>query len=624
MGLLRSILENAPDYVAMLAPDGTILFVNRVREGAVHDRVLGTSAYDYQAPADREAYRACIERVVRTGKPETIDSEAHLTDGRVARFESRFGPVRDGDQVIAVTVIATEVTANRQALQALRESQAKLRMAVDTARIGLWSWDLRTDHVVWEDALCAIFGVPPGTAPAGREGFLALVHPDDRRHAAEGIARGAAAGEWEDEYRIVRADGAVRCVMAKGTVVHNEGGGVVLGAVIDVTERRRRDEQQRQAQKLEAVGQLTAGIAHNFNNMLMGILPNLEIAARTAPPEILPLLRSAEHSAQRAADLVHQLMTYAGRDRPTARTTECIGSLVERTVAICRTTFDRRIAFEVSYDARARARVDAPQLESALLNIFINARDALEGAEVQRPRILVDVGVVRAGAPEIAGRPGANEVDHVRIRVGDNGVGMDSATLARIYEPFFTTKEVGKGTGLGLATTHAIVREHGGWITCESARRIGTTFSIYLACDGTVMEEARRALKPAPVRGTETVLIVDDEPAIRSVVSLMLRGAGFNVKLAGSGQEAIELLADARVAAEVALVLLDVSMPGMPARELRSRLRELAPQARIIYFTGYAFEAADADDAVLEKPATEAELLGTIRDVLDRALTPRR
>ena len=494
----------------------------------------------------------------------------------------------------------------------VRESEEKLRMAVEAAGIGLWSWDPRTDTVTWEAPLCAIFGLPAGTSPVGRAGYVALVHPDDREHAGAVIARGVASGRWEDEYRIVRADGAVRWVLANGTVLQTEGRGIVLGAVIDVTERRQRDEQLRQAQKLEAVGQLTAGIAHNFNNMLMGVLPNLEIAVRRSSPELAPILRIAEQSANRAAELVRQLMTYAGRHRPNEYRVESIGTLVERAVAFCRATFDQRIAFEENYDATARARVDAAQLEQALLNLLINARDALAGTRA--PRVTVTVDVVRVGASELERREG----EHVRVRVSDNGSGMDTATMARIYEPFFTTKDVGKGTGLGLATTHAILREHGGWIACESAMQRGTTFSLYLARDVDAADAARAPSEAPPTHGTETVLIVDDEPAIRNVVSIMLTDAGFKARSAASGPDAIALLADTRVAEEISLVLLDVSMPGMPGRELRRRLGELAPQARVIYFTGYAFEADDANDAVLEKPVRQEELLAAIRGVLDR------
>jgi PAS domain S-box-containing protein len=286
-----------------------------------------------------------------------------------------------------VSGLATLAIESDRRAAALSESEEKLRMAVDAAGVGLWSWDVRRDLVTWEDPLCAIFGLPRGTAPIGREGYVALVHPDDRERVGAAIARGVAAGSWEDEYRIVRSDGATRWVVARGSVLSREGRDLVLGAVIDVTDRRQRDEQLREAQKLEAVGQLTAGIAHNFNNMLMGLLPNLALAVRAAPAELAPLLRSAEHSAERAADLVRQLMTSAGRSRPRARSVESIGALVERTVALCRRTFDQRIAFEAHYDPHAHASVDPVQLEQAILNLLINARDALDEVAVETGRI---------------------------------------------------------------------------------------------------------------------------------------------------------------------------------------------------------------------------------------------
>ena len=541
--------------------------------------------------------------------------------GDAREVHNVLAPIRMDDAIVGTLGVNIDVTERKRteaelsrALHALRASQEKLRMAVDAAGIGLWSWDTRTDHVAWEEQLCAIFGLPPGSAPAGREGYITLVHPEDRESVAAVIGRGVASGGWEDEYRIVRADGAVRWVLAKGTVLQAEGHAVVYGAVLDITDRRHKDEQLRQAQKLEAVGQLTAGIAHNFNNMLMGILPNVHLASLKAPAEIRALLESAEHSATRAADLVRQLMTYAGRNRPSARTVVPIGPLVERAVAFCRTTFDRRIAIEGRYEARARARVDAAQIEQSLLNVMINARDALVETRSEGPRIVVSVDPVRAGEVELEGRQG----DFVRVRVEDNGGGMSAATLARIYEPFFTTKEVGKGTGLGLATTRAILREHGGFIACDSAPGRGTMFSMYVAAESSPAAAASAPSESPPSSGTETVLVIDDEPSIRNVVDLMLGAGGFTARLAASGAEALALLSDAAVASEVAVVLLDVSMPGMPARALRSRLRELAPHARIIYFTGYAFEAADPEDAVLEKPVTEKRLLGKIREVLDR------
>jgi CheY-like chemotaxis protein len=293
---------------------------------------------------------------------------------------------------------------------------------------------------------------------------------------------------------------------------------------------------------------------------------------------------------------------------------ESIGALADRTVAFCRTTFDQRIAFETRYDHAARARVDPAQIEQAILNALINARDALAEADVDGPRVTIDVAIVPGGSPELEGRSG----DYVRIRIGDNGAGMDADVAGRIFEPFFTTKPVGKGTGLGLAITRATIVEHGGFVTCDSAPRRGTTFSLYIERESGPSEAPRAAVEERTIRGTETVLVVDDEAPIRNLVALMLSSAGFVAKLAASGDEAVSLLSDPRVAGEVALVLLDVSMPGMSGRELRRRLGELVPRARVVYFTGYAFEAADASDAVIEKPVTERQLLGTIRDVLDR------
>jgi len=546
---------------------------------------------------------------------EIVRGDVQYTkDGETRDFHNVLAPIRMGDAIVGTLGVNVDVTERKWALDALRESEEKLRVAVAAAGVGLWSWDPARDLLVWDPALCALFGLPAGTLPVGRDGYLALVHPDDRAHVSTRIVEGLESGRWEDEYRVLRADGAVRWVLTQKTVLRDGDRTRVVGAVIDVTERRKRDEQLRQAQKLEAVGQLTAGIAHNFNNMLMGVLPNLELAARRAPEGLLPLLESASNSARRAADLVRKLMTYAGQNRPTARVVEELGPLIARAVELCRTTFDTRIAFEQSYEAGAGARMDAAQIEQAVVNVLINARDALEST-LAEPRVSVSVAVVRAGAGELAGHDG----DHVRVRIADNGQGMEAATAARIYDPFFTTKDIGKGTGLGLATTQAIVHEHGGFIVCESAKDEGTTFSLYLPHARASVTGSVAAADAGPVAGgNETLLVIDDEPAVRRIVTLLLRSAGYVVHERASGNEALELLADRALAATVALVLLDVSMPGLSRQEIRRRLRDLT-SARVVYFTGYAFEATDAQDVVLEKPVTEERLLRTIRDVLDRA-----
>jgi PAS domain S-box-containing protein len=552
---------------------------------------------------------------------ETVRSERFpnvLPSGETHYFDRIYMPLLNhAGGIVGVQGVVRDVTERSLAEEALRASEAKLRLAVAAAGVGLWSWDIEGDDVVWEDALCVIFGLPPGAFPKTRGEYLALIHPEDRERVQRIIRRGIEAGGWENEHRIVRGDGAVRWVISKGAVSRADGGPVANGAVIDVTERHQREEQARQTQKLEAVGQLTAGVAHNFNNLLMAMTANLELAIRQAPVQIAPLLRDVEGAALRAADLVRQLMTFAGRNRPSpAMRVEPVGSLVARTVGFCRTTLDRRIALHEQYDESLRARVDALQLEQAVLNILINARDALTDPRVCDPRITITVDAVPAGEAEQRGR----EDEHVRIRVTDNGPGMDSATLARVFEPFFTTKDIGKGTGLGLATTHAIVREHGGFIACDSAPGRGASFSVYLA---RVQEEspARDAFGSSARDargGTETLLVVDDEPAVRTVVARLLESVGYAVRQAASGGEAIELLTDAEAASKVSLVLLDISMPGISGRQLRQRLVELAPHVRVAYFTGYAHDAVESEDVVIEKPVSFQRLVDTVRSVLDR------
>lgn len=370
------------------------------------------------------------------------------------------------------------------------------------------------------------------------------------------------------------------------------------------------------AHKMEAVGQLTAGIAHHFNNMLMGILPNVQMAADAAPAELKPLLRDAEQAAARAAAMVKQLSTFSGHGQLAPRRLEDLSDLVEQALAMHRERFDAHIAIDLVRDDSAPLIVaEAAALEHALLNVLLNARDAVlgaGGAAAAEPRIAIVVERVPAAAPELAGHPGALPVEYACVRISDNGVGMDGETLAHLYEPFFTTKGVGRGTGLGLATTYAIVREHGGFIRCSSTLGQGTRFSIYFP-GGVAGEPVAVSGPPRAVVGHETILVVDDEAVVRSVVDRVLRAAGYRVELCADGSEALDRFGSALAGVDLALV--DVSMPGLAGPALVQRLRELRPELRVLYLTGYRMQAV-GPDAVLEKPVSPEELLAAVRAAL--------
>jgi PAS domain S-box-containing protein len=499
------------------------------------------------------------------------------------------------------------------------------RTLVESSVDGLFAIDREVRYTLWNAAMTAFAG-KTAEEVVGREVFevfpflreIGLDLAIERAFAGEAVFLEAVPNELPD--------GSLHYFDRHYLPLRNDAGAVIgmAGIVRDVTLRRKaqealraRDEQLRRAQKLEAVGQLTAGIAHNFNNILMALLPNLELAARAAPPELASLLESAEQAASRAAELVGQLMVFASQKRPAVKSAESLATLVERTVAFCETTFDRRIAVERIYDQEARATVDAAEVEQAVANLVINARDALSDPSVVDPRLTVQVDEVADGAAELSGRQGP----FIRLKVSDNGIGMTEETALRVFEPFFTTKDLGKGTGLGLATTHAVVEEHGGFITCVSAPHQGTTFSVYLPRATEAERPSRTPARAAPAGGKETILVVDDEAPIRKIVAHVLGSAGYETLLAASGEQAISLHSDAKVAPQVRLVLLDESMPGVSGRQLRHRIRALAPAARVVTFTGYPESGIgtepEAPDAVIEKPASADFLLRTIRAVID-------
>jgi PAS domain S-box-containing protein len=601
--LLRSVLENAPDTVARVAIDGTLLYLNRVVPGVVMEEALGRSALDYIAPESRELAKRTLDQVARTGELGAFDCKALGPNGATSDYSTTVSPIKEGDRVVALTLIARDVTTQRATERALRESDEKLRLAIGATGVGLWSWDFKTGTITWDGALCRIFGVE--RAPADYEAFLARMHPDDREMVSAHVNRSAETGVYPAlEHRIVRPDGETRWLLGTATIVRDEAGqlALLIGGTFDVTDRRRIDEQLRLAQKMEAIGQLSAGIAHNFNNMLAVIVPSVEAAAASANPVAAEMLAAARDAALRAAEIVRELMLVSGRSRKADRKPLAIEVLVERTVRMCRSTFDSRIAIDLRLAPEPPLIVaDGGQIEQALLNVLINARDAVQASPEPRPR------TIRVRLEAADGR--------VVVRVEDNGVGMDAATRRRVFEPFFTTKEVGRGTGLGLATTYAIVKDHGGTVECESTVGVGTTFTLTFPARPEVPRGDERAgAAPGVPGGSERVLVVDDEALVRSTVARTLRGAGYEVVEADDGDAAMRALT-----AEgngIDLVLLDVSMPKLSGRGVLAAMREKEMRVPVIGWTAHV-GAIEGVRAVLNKPVTSAALLRAVREVLD-------
>jgi signal transduction histidine kinase/CheY-like chemotaxis protein len=380
--------------------------------------------------------------------------------------------------------------------------------------------------------------------------------------------------------------------------------------------RAQLEDQLRQAQKMEAIGQLTAGVAHNFNNMLQIILTSLELARLTAPSEVAEPLRDAFGATMRAADMVKELLLF-GRRTSASKAPMSVEAVVREVAAMCQATFDRRITIEVVQSgALPPVLANEGQLRQAFLNLCINARDAL-GEARDSPRLELELATT-AGTEFPGGPLASPAASYVRVRVQDNGTGMDAATLQHLYEPFFTTKEVGRGTGLGLATVYAILQDHGGGIACDSTPGEGTTFRVYLPA---VVDDISRGAEAAPRTETTaaagTILVVDDEEPIRRLVQAVLVPRGYRVLAAADGPEALALY-QAQSGA-ISAVLLDLSMPGMSGAEVLSGLLRLDPKVRVLIATGYGVEAAELAGArgILHKPFAAVEVAEAVARVLE-------
>ncbi|MCC7261792.1 MAG: GAF domain-containing protein [Candidatus Latescibacteria bacterium] len=369
-----------------------------------------------------------------------------------------------------------------------------------------------------------------------------------------------------------------------------------------------------QAQKLEAVGQLTAGIAHNFNNLLQANLGNIGLAMDEASPQVQQYLQDAAATTKRGADLIRQLMLFSrtAKTEPYFRPLN-LDVVVRNTVSLLRTTIDHRIELEVDLPPDLPlVQADTGQLEQVLLNLYLNARDALEG--VERPVLFI-----RTTAQPIcqAGPGEATPREYVRLEVRDNGRGMDSGTRERIFEPFFTTKDVGWGTGLGLATVYGILQRHQGWIECHSEAGQGTLFSCYLPVAAEEVALMNAADTPELPRGTETLLVIDDDELVRRSTARILTKLGYQVLGAPDGLSGLEILEEKK--GQISLVLLDLSMPGLSGREVLRRIKARQPKLKVVLFTGYALAQGELEGVmgIAEKPFSTGQLSLMVRRVLD-------
>ncbi|HMR06490.1 MAG TPA: ATP-binding protein [Polyangiaceae bacterium] len=605
--------EPAPAVVLRLSLDFKIEFINRVLPEYEGARLVGEPVFAFAPPDQHEAMRKGLEAAKATRLPSTYESVALAPDGTRDWYFNTVGPILDGNELVGLTLICTNVTRVKQAETELKESRARLEVALDAGRVGLWRWDAIEDVVDWDDRLCAMFGLERANAPTRRADWMAIVPPDIQERMNAHIDEALLTGNYPDFELPVGVAPAKRWFIVRGGPMRGADGNItgLMGGVLEVTGLRLLEEQIRQTEKLEAVGQLSAGIAHNFNNMLAAIVPVLELAKRRGAHEDAELFDGALKSALQAAELVKELMAFSRRRSDAMAATDPLDDVIRRATELCARTFERRVQVVLGDLSAARGiLVDGARTEHALLNLLVNARDAVEKLETSRRTITLSAHAL--SAVEARTQHEDAQGDYVELRVTDRGEGIDETTRERIFDPFFTTKPLGKGTGLGLSTAWAAAKLQNGYLTCRSQAGTGTTFSLTLPAG--MREQLPRSAASAPeteAQAQACVLVIDDEPAVLRSTMLLLEHIGHQALGASSGEEGVRIAQSQRVD----LVLLDRSMPGQPPEATLAQLRARAPDLPIIAFSGLA-NALPGATFQLTKPATGEQLERAVVEAL--------
>jgi PAS domain S-box-containing protein len=481
------------------------------------------------------------------------------------------------------------VTAQREAAEALGASEEWLRLASDVGKFGIWDWDIVTNRVSWSPRLYEFHGIAPEKFGGTLEAFQDLVHPADAERLG-GIIGAALENrsEFQAEFRAIRPDGGIRWLLTNGRVMTDGEGRAVrmLGATQDVTQRREAEERQRQSQRIEAAGRIAGGVAHEVNNQMTVVLGLSDFMLRS--PELSPGLRAdlvqIRRAGERSALITSQLLAFSRRQVlwPTLIDLNQIISDFER---VLRKTAGEHatLVLRLSPDLPP-VLADRAQMEQVLLNLTLNAADALQPGS---GTLTIETGRKNFSPEYAGGRPDVAVAvgPYVMVAVTDTGSGMPPEVMSHVFEPFYTTKPVGEGSGLGLSSVYGIVKQSNGYIWVYSEPGRGTTFKIYLPVPAGQPAEQPAEPVAALSGGTETILVVEDETDLRGLFCRMLGELGYRALEAGNGREALDILR--RPGRPVDLVLTDIAMPVMGGRELAHQVAREFPGLPVLFMSGY-------------------------------------
>ena len=526
--------------------------------------------------------------------------------------------------------INADITEQKQTEEALWNATKRLLLATQAGGVGIWEYDNVNSNLIWDDQMFKLYGITPETFSGNYEAWRTGVHPEDLPRTENDLQMALhCEKEFNTEFRIIWPDQTIHHLRAVAEVQTDDKGEPtrVIGVNYDITksiqaleEKSRLESQLQQAQKMESVGRLAGGVAHDFNNMLSVILGHVYLAQELIE-DTNPLHNSLVEickAAQRSAELTKQLLAFARKQTIAPKVLD-LNETVTGMLKMLQRLIGENIHLLWQPDQSLwQVKMDTSQVDQILANLCVNARDSVSDIG----KITIETGNKVIDEDYCAQHAGFIVGEFVRITVSDNGCGMSKETVAQIFEPFFTTKGVGVGTGLGLATVYGIVKQNNGFINVYSELGLGTTFTIYLprhidSAEKLVKETAIKSVK----RGQETILLVEDEPAILSITATILERQGYTVLAAITPSEAIKLAQEH--ATEIHMLMTDVVMPEMNGRDLSKKLLTLYPHLKCLYMSGYTANVIAhhgvLDEGVhfINKPFSFPDLAAKIRDVLD-------
>ena len=621
-----ALTENFDGIIQILETDGRIVFMSKVYPPHTMDEVIGKLVYDFMDEASADRARHALKIVSEASQAQALEVNVLLPDGVVVPFEVKYVPQYGaGGEVDKVIALVTDITERKRADEEIR----KFKTISDQAVHGNAIADLQGNLLYVNEAFARSHGYCPEEL-SGQN--LSVFHSEGQMETVcrinELLVDSGNYGPTEVWH--AHKNGTEFPMLMSGVLIHDELGQpqYLAATAIDITQHKQAEAdreklqlQLNQAQKMESVGRLAGGVAHDFNNMLNVILGHAEMVLEELPPDssFRAGLEEIRNAATRSASLTGQLLAFARKQTVAPKVLD-----LNKTVASILKMLWRLIGEDIDLswkpaESLGSVRIDPAQVDQMLANLCVNARDAIDGVG----KVTIETGRAVFDEEYCASHAGFNPGNYVMLAVSDDGCGMDEETRASVFEPFFTTKEVGAGTGLGLATVYGIVKQNEGFINVYSEPGEGTTFKIYLPCHAAKATEVSERTQTSSPRGSETILLVEDEPAILKMTARMLERQGYTVLAASTPGEAIRTAR--QHVGQIDLLMTDVVMPEMNGRELARNILSIYPSVKRLFMSGYTANVIahhgvlDPGVNFIQKPFSASELAVKTREALDHS-----